>query len=65
MTNETDGSGDDLLTEEESLAKLRAGCNGCTDDTACCAISGLLAHGWKISFYEGREQFSILLRKFR
>lgn len=37
---------EEILSEEESLSKLRMACQGCTGDDACCAITGLRAAGW-------------------
>jgi hypothetical protein len=44
---------DDTLSESESLSKIRKACEGCTNDSACCAFVGLKKAGWTINISDG------------
>lgn len=59
---------EEFLTPEQSIEKLTKGCEGCTNDEACCAIIGLKKAGWEIEkspavAHDGRKGFVISFKE--
>lgn len=51
-----------MLTAEEGLSKLRFACQGKQDDSACCAVAGLMAAGRKVDCLEDESGLTISVR---
>jgi hypothetical protein len=51
-----------MLTEKEAMDKLKCACQGKQDDTACCAVAGLMAAGRKIDCVEDPNGLTISIR---